>query len=107
MKDYFNKVMKGVLSSKGTDSAKIEPMPYRDWKIIVLSFFGGLVLSLGFNIYMSYQINNDNFFTTSTQKQAGPTLNREGLGKVLAGLAAKEDFLAKPIADTTIVDPSR
>lgn len=107
MKDYFNKVMKGLLSSKGTDSAKTEPMPYRDWRIIVLSFFVGFVISLGFNIYMSFQINNDNFFTTNTQKQVGPTLNREGLGKVLAGLTAKEDFLAKPTVDVTIVDPSR
>lgn len=95
------------MNSKGKDSAKIEPMPYRDWKIIVLCFFAGFVVSLGFNIYMSYQINNDNFFTTSTQKQTGPVLNRDGLGKVLTGLSAKDDFLAKPIVNATIVDPSR
>lgn len=109
LKNYFNKEkFKKLFDSKGIDSLKAEAAPFRDWKILVISFFVGLSLSLAFNIYMSLQINNDSFFTATTQKYAGPVLNREGLVKVLADLTAKEAFLSKPTSEAlTVVDPSR
>jgi hypothetical protein len=107
-KNYYNKIIKKMFSSKGRDPSRTEGAPYRDWKIVAISFFALFLVSLGFNIYMSFQINNDSFFATTPKTYDGVVFNREGLQKVLSVLAQKEAFLLAPTqANKPVVDPSR
>ncbi len=106
--NYFNKLNKKIFESKGSDPLKIETSPYRDWKILIIVFFVSIAVSVGFNIYMLVQINNDNFFSSGAQQQSGPLLNRDGLTAVLTQLAAKEAIVSgKATTTTSLVDPSR
>lgn len=108
LKNYYNKWVKEFFSTKGVDAGKVEITPNRDWKIIAICFFTVLVISLGFNIYMSFQINNDSFFTAAPKKYEGVTFNRDGLTAVLSKLAAKEASLSQVSTTTaSVVDPSR
>jgi len=103
----LEKKIKELFSSKGKDVLKIEPTPYRDWGVIVGVFFCGLVLSLGFNIYISIKINGDDFFVAVKNEDSGPVLNKAGLEKVLTEFSIKENTFQKVITEKTpIVDPS-
>lgn len=105
-KDWF-KEFKKLFSSKGSDPTKMEVTPFRDWRIVVVSFFAGLAVSLGFNIYMSIEINRDTFFTTAPVASEGAVFNKEGLTKVLTGLAEREAIFEKTKKEgTPVVDPS-
>lgn len=105
-KDWTKKIKK-LFSSKGSDPMKMEFTPYRDWRIVAMSFFAGLVVSLGFNIYMSIEINRDNFFTATAKSGEEVTLNKEGLEKVLADFAGKEATFEKVKTEgVSVVDPS-
>ena len=107
LKKDWNKEFKKLFASKGSDPLKAEPTPYRDWRIIVLSFFAGLMVSLGFNIYMSIEINRDSFFTTTPKVEQGVVFNSEGLTTVLGALAAKEAAFEKLRTEgVSVVDPS-
>lgn len=102
------KVLKKFFSSKGSDPTKMETTPFRDWRIVVVTFFIGLVLSIGFNVYMSVEINQDSFFTTTTKGGEVAALNKSGLTKVLAGFAEKEALFEKARTEkNSVVDPSR
>lgn len=107
-KNYYKKFVKKFFSGRGQDPLKTEARPYRDWKFVVIIFFVALAVSMGFNAYMLFQINNDTFFNVTASKQEGTTLNTDGLSNVLANLRANDAILAG--ATTTIplaVDPSR
>lgn len=105
-KDWFKKFKK-ISSSKGSDPMKMEISPYRDWRIVAMSFFAGLVVSLGFNIYMSIEINRDSFFTATPKSGEEISFNKEGLAKVLAVFAEKEALFEKAKTEgVTVVDPS-
>ena len=105
-KDWL-KELKKLFSSKGTDPMKMEVTPFRDWRIVVVSFFVGLAVSLGFNIYMSIEINRDTFFTAIPAASESVALNKDGLMKVLAGLAEKEAVFEKTKKEgVVVVDPS-
>lgn len=105
-KDWVKKFKK-LFSSKGSDPMRMEVAPYRDWRIVVMSFFAGLVVSLGFNIYMSIEINRDSFFTATPKSGEEVALNKEGLEKVLAGFAEKEATFEKVKTEgVSVVDPS-
>lgn len=107
-KNFFEKQFKKLFATKGADALKSEITPYRDWKIVVMSFAAGFAILLGLNIYMLVQINNDNFFTTVPKKFVGPSLDSEGLAKVLSSLAEKEALIHRPIGEgKLVVDPSR
>jgi hypothetical protein len=106
-KKDWNKEFKKLTASKETDTFRIEPTPYRDWRFLVMGFFVTLILSVGFNIYMSIEINRDSFFTTTPKNEQGVTFDREGLAAVLSGLAAKEAAFEKlRIEGVSVVDPS-
>lgn len=108
LKDYYNKFFKKAFTARGADRLKYEPMPYRDWRIVVTIFFVALSISIGFNVYMLFQINNDSFFVASVQKRGESVLNKDGLARVLTDLAAKEAVLSGKSATTvSAVDPSR
>lgn len=101
------KEFKKFFSSKGSDPMKMEITPYRDWRIVVIAFFVGLVISFGFNIYMSIEINRDNFFTATTVESKGAAFKKDDLAKVLAGLAEKEALFEKIRTEgVSVVDPS-
>ena len=108
LKDYFRKIFKKFTFSKGEDSSKRMFKPYKDWKILVISFSVGLIISIGLNTYLSVRIIDNSFLTTLVPVNSGPVLDRAGLTKVLSDFAAKEAFLANPSATTSpVVDPSR
>lgn len=106
-KKDLEKSIKKLFATKGTDVSKIEPSPYRDWGVIVSVFFFGLIISLGFNIFMSIKINSDDFFATPKNEEGGVVLDKAGLDKVLTELSAKEANSQKVINEkVSIVDPS-
>ena len=106
--DYFKKINKKIFESKGADPLKTEITPYRDWKILVVVFFIAIASSIGFNVYMLIQINNDNFFNSVTERPTGPVLNRDRLTAVLAMLAEKDALISGKATSTPFaVDPSR
>lgn len=98
---------KKLTVSKGTDALKMEITPYRDWRIVVTVFFIGLVISLGFNIYMSIEINSDSFFATAPKSTGVIKFNEEGLAKVIAGFDEKSALFEKVKKEgVAVVDPS-
>lgn len=107
VKKDWNKEFKKLTASKGVDPSKKEPTPYRDWRLLVMGFFLTLVLSVGFNIYMSIEINRDSFFTTTPKVEEGVSFNSEGLIVVLEDLASKEAAFEKIRTEgVSVVDPS-
>lgn len=107
-KNNIIKKLKSLFSAVSAKHTSAEITSYRDWRIIVAGFFTAFIFSLGFNIYMLFQINNDNFFTVAPQTYSVHTLDRDGLGNVLAALAAKDAFLASStVPKISAVDPSR
>lgn len=108
IKNDWTKELKKLFASNGGDPMKMEITPFRDWMVIVIIFFIGLILATGFNAYMSIEINRDNFFTTTQKSGEAVIFNKEGLAKVLAGLAEKEALFEKARTEkSTVVDPSR
>lgn len=106
-KKDWNKEFKKMTASKGSDPFKAETTPYRDWRYVVEGFFLALTLSVGFNIYMSIEINRDSFFTTTPKSDPGVVFNSEGLTAVLGNLTAKEVAFEKLRTEgVSVVDPS-
>lgn len=94
-------------SLKGADSTKLEITPFRDWRIVAVTFFVGLALSVGFNVYMSIGINRDSFFTATPKNGETVTLKKDDLAKVLAGFAEREALFEKAGTEkSAVVDPS-
>lgn len=105
-KDWI-KEFKKLASSKGADSTKLETTPFRDWRIVAMTFFVGLALSVGFNVYMSIEINSDNFFTLTSKNGEIVSLKKDDLAKVLAGFAEREALFEKVRTEkSAVVDPS-
>lgn len=106
-KKDWKEELKKLTTSKGSDSLKMEITPYRDWRIVVVIFFTGLIGSFGFNIYMSIEINKDSFFATAPKSTGVITFNEEGLAKVVAGLDEKATLFEKVRKEgVAVVDPS-
>lgn len=104
--DWTKKLIKLSLS-KGVDYEKMEITPFRDWRIVAVVFFVGIVLSIGFNAYVSIAINRDNFLTAVPKGGDGVIFNNEGLVKVLAGFAEREALFEKARTEkSAVVDPS-
>lgn len=107
LKIDFKKYFRRTGGSKGSDPQKMEITPYRDWRILVGVFFLGVIVSFGFNIFMSMQISSDSFFTADKKSNSGVVLNKDGLSKTLDELAAKEAAFEKARTETiSVVDPS-
>ena len=98
---------KKLTSSKGSDPLKMEITPYRDWRILVGVFTLGLVASAGFNVYMSLEINKDNFFVTTAKPVGVIKFNDTGLADVMTIIDKKAAaFYAAKKESATVVDPS-
>lgn len=105
-KDWLKK-LSNISATKGVDPSKVEITPFRDWRIIVATFFVSLLLSIGFNVYMSIEINRDNFFTTPVKSTDMEVFNKDGLASVLRALGEKEGLFEKARTERVIVaDPS-
>ncbi|MBI5401201.1 MAG: hypothetical protein HZB12_03770 [Candidatus Yonathbacteria bacterium] len=105
-KDWIKEIKK-LLLLKGNDPMKMETAPFRDWRVIATTFFAGLALSVGFNVYMSIEINRDSFFVAPQKNGEAVILDKEGLAKVLAGFAEKEALFEKARTEgVPTVDPS-
>lgn len=105
-KDWL-KELKKLSSSKGADPMKMEITPFRDWRIVVITFFVGLVIATGFNAYMSIAINHDNFFITAPKSSETVIFNKDGLAKVLEWFTVKEVLFEKARTEkSSVVDPS-
>ena len=89
-------VAKKSFSFHARDIFKNEATPYRDWRLIAVTFFVILSISLFLNIYMFIKISNDNFFTDTTKGNIGAELNRDGITKVLEILEAEKSSLYMP-----------
>lgn len=99
--------VKKLTYSKGADTLKMEISPYRDWRMVVIMFFIGLVFSFVFNVYMSIEINRDSFFTTGSRSAGSVKFNEQGLAKVVQGLDEKAAIFEKARTEgIKIVDPS-
>lgn len=99
--------LKKLTYSKGVDVLKMEITPYRDWRMVVIVFFVGLIASFAFNVYMSIEINRDSFFTTGSKNTGGVKFNEEGLAKVVQGLDEKQAIFEKARTEGVgMVDPS-
>lgn len=98
---------KKLTYSKGADALKMEITPYRDWRVVVIVFFIGLIGSMGFNIYMLIEIDRDTFFVAAPKSTGVITFNEEGLAKVVSGIDAKEALFEKTKTEgVSVVDPS-
>lgn len=107
LKNDWSKKLKKMFSNKGADPLKIEITPYRDWMVLVIIFFVGLIASFGFNIFMSVKINSDNFFTVAPVSEGSASLNKNGLAKILAEFTEKEKLFEKIRTEgVPVVDPS-
>lgn len=85
----------------------MEITPYRDWRILVTMFFVGLVVSIGFNVYMSTEISRDSFFTVTPKAFDGVKLNDDGLAKVIVDIDEKAArFETIKSEGVQVVDPS-
>jgi len=99
--------LKKLTYSKGSDALKMETTPYRDWRILVVVFFVGLISSMGFNIYMLIEIDRDTFFSQAPKSSGVIKFNEEGLAKVIAGIDEKaEKFENSKKVSSAVVDPS-
>lgn len=106
-KKDLKKEFKKFFSSKGTDDFKMEAKPFRDWRVLTIAFFLGLLGSFAFSVYMSIEINQDNFFTTSSKNTGGVLFDHEGLVKVINNFTAKELIFEKITKEgVSVVDPS-
>lgn len=100
--------IKKMFSTKGSDPAKIEITPYRDWRIVVIIFLAGIAVSLGLNVYLFMGINEDDFFGGTIKKEEVATFNKEKLLTVLNGFKNKEEVSeALKKTATPAIDPSR
>ena len=90
LKKNWNKEIKKITASKGVDPYKLEITPFRDWKILIAYSFAGLIISLGYNIYMSFQINRESFFAVENKTEGGAVFNSVALSEVLKNIADKE-----------------
>lgn len=99
--------LKKLTYSKGSDALKMETTPYRDWRILVVVFFIGLIGSMAYNIYMLIEIDRDTFFTQAPKSSGVIKFNEDGLAKVIAGIDEKADRFEKAKKEgTAVVDPS-
>lgn len=106
-KNNWSKSLKKISLGKGNDPFKMEITPYRDWRILVIIFSVGLVGSLGFNIYMSIEINSDNFFKVAPKSSTGVAINKIGLTKILKEFSDKEAVFEKTRTEgVAVFDPS-
>lgn len=101
--------LKGITSLWGdTDSSKIEIAPYRDWRIVGICFFVAFLISFGFNMYLLFEVNRDNFFIIPETKSQGVSFNREGLNRVLDLITTREATFEKLKEETVkVIDPSQ
>lgn len=99
--------LKKLTYSKGSDPLKMDITPYRDWRILVIASFLGLVGALGYNIYITIQINSD-VFSVVTQKSSGVAkFNEEGLTKLVLSIDQKAAIFEKIRNEgMAVVDPS-
>lgn len=105
-KKWANNIKK-ITTTKGTDPLKMGITPFRDWKRVVTYSFGGLIISLGFNIYMSFQINHERFFSVEKAIESGVAFNSEALSQVLNDIAKKEEnFQRIKVEGVSVADPS-
>ncbi len=102
------KEFKKKMVIKNTDPFKKGVTPFRDWKFIVIIFFVGIVASVCFSLYMSIEINRDNFFTAKSEVGEVAELNTQGLAKVLSLFSQREILFKKAQTEKLdVVDPSR
>ena len=74
-----------------SDSSKIEIAPYRDWRIVGVGFFIILFISFGFNMYILFEVNRDNFFDVHQGTKQEVSFAREGLTRVIGMFAGREE----------------
>ncbi|MEK7460516.1 MAG: hypothetical protein AAB628_03140 [Patescibacteria group bacterium] len=107
LKKNWSKEIKKILTTKGVDSHKMEITPFRDWKKIATYSFVGLILSLGVNIYMSFQINDESFFSAEKITNEGAIFNSNSLSEVLEDIENREQNFEKIKKEgISVLDPS-
>lgn len=99
--------LKKLTYSKGTDALKMEITPYRDWRIVVIVFFVGLIASFSFNLYISININRESFFDVPMRSGGVTKFDEEGLAKTITTMDEKAiRYEAAKNGPMTLVDPS-
>ncbi len=106
IKDKFS--LRGIISlSHNSDVSKIEITPYRNWRMVGIGFFVALLVSFGFNMYILFEVNRDNFFAVPETKSQGMPFNREGLNRALEMIETRENVFERLKTETIEVrDPS-
>lgn len=94
MHTYIEKI-KGAILPKKKDKEKTQITPYRDWKIILITFFFAIAVLSGGTLYVSYSLNKEVFPTVA---QNGPlpteTIDRNSMLKAIEVFDRKEIQLA-------------
>ena len=89
---------------KEKDSTKRDPNPYRDWTILITSFFATLILIGIGNVLLFYSFQNKGEENITPNI---PLLNREELRQVLNFYATKQAHLETDLKNLpTLADPS-
>ncbi len=107
MNTYIEKIRLSVLPQK-KDKEKIQITPYRDWKIIVLTFFFLTALLSGGTIYTFYVLNERGI---AEQEQNGlvpvETIDRNSMQKTIEAFDGKGAKLADLLSKRPRkIDPS-
>mgnify|MGYP001570257502 CR=1 FL=1 len=100
--------LKGIISLlSNPDSSKIGIFPYRDWRIVGICFFVIFFVSFGFNMYILFEVNRDNFFVVPETKSQGVSFDREGLHRALDLIVTRDAIFERLKTETMKVnDPS-
>ncbi|MCK9345155.1 MAG: hypothetical protein M0P64_03495 [Candidatus Pacebacteria bacterium] len=108
LKKDWKKELKKLTFSRGKDSLRMELTPFRDWRIIVVTFFLSLFLSVGFNIYISSEANRDAFFSAEAKQTVGVIkFNQDALAKVIKEIDDKATRYEKVKTEQMLlIDPS-
>lgn len=106
--NYYIEKIKLSISPQKKDKEKIQITPYRDWKIIVLTFFSLTVLLSGGTIYTFYVLNEREVVG---QEQNGlvpvETIDRNSMQKTIEAFDGRGTRLADLLSKKPKkVDPS-
>lgn len=103
----WQQAVKNIFKSSVEDMEKMEITPYRDWRIVVVVFFAGLIASLAFNTYVFMGVNQDNFFGDTAIQDEVVGLHQEKLSVVLKEFNMKKAaFETLTKESVSVVDPS-
>lgn len=108
-KEDLIKSIRQLMAIGDRDTEKLEVYPLRDWHIVLILFGIGFVCSVWYHMYLFMNINEDDFFVTTTAVTSVPvTFDSEKIVATIVLFNEQDtEFERLKVASTTIADPSR